>query len=111
MSLRVIRANDEGVHSLLCGDFNGDMGCEGGLRGVKEPTKAKKVVLEFMREHSCHAANLMNNAHGSIDTFSCHNGASVNDYMMIPDLYKERVVSCHVDDEHPLNIERFPGFV
>ena len=119
----VLDANDEYTYNLLCGDFNGDMGQKGGIRGKGVSTKAGETVLEFMDRHRCHAANLMGHATGSVNTFSSHNGSSTIDYAMIPDMYRERVVACHVESQHTLNtsdhypiqvelnIERIPGFI
>ena len=98
-----LEANDDEVHKLICGDFNGDMGHEGGPRGIRQPTRAGRHVGQFMGRHNCIAANLMRHAEGSIDTFVSHNGASTIDYVMVPEGYRRRVLSCKTECDNPLN--------
>ena len=60
-----IEGLDDNVIPIVAGDFNGDMGEQGGPRGVGRPTKAGLTVLNFMEEHHFVATNMLDKASGS----------------------------------------------
>ena len=94
---------DEDVVPILCGDFNGDMGNMGGPRGLDPPTRAGRLVADFMYKHNMIATNMLDVCEGPIHTFESHNGSSCIDYVMIPSFMENAVVSCRVENEHALN--------
>ena len=114
---------EEGAVPIICGDFNGDMGAEGGPRGYGKPTRAGREVLKFMRDQNLIAANLMTTATGPVDTYIGHNGSSVIDYVFIPQPLGDKIRSCrtgrnegsntsdHVPIEVSLDIASLPRSV
>ena len=119
----IVENMDDNTVPIICGDFNGDMGKEGGNRGVRPPTKAGKAVARFMDKHNMIAVNLLDVASGDINTFESHNGQSTLDYIMIPEYMRGSVLSSHTgrgeegntSDHLPveaeLNIELLPRMV
>ena len=99
----IIESFEEGAVNIVTGDLNGDIGMDGGPRSTKPPTRAGKIILDFIDKYNFIAANLQAEATGSIETFSCHNGASTIDYVLIPNTYKDIIVTCHTDPDHVLN--------
>ena len=91
----VLESLDDDTTPIICGDFNGNIGKAGGPRGYGEATRAGKYVSNFMDRQNLIAVNLMDTATGVVDTFNCHNGKSVIDYIMIPGHMKNKVLSCH----------------
>ena len=99
----ILETLDEESVNIIAGYFNGDIGIEGGPRGSKPATTAGRNVLNFINKYEYIAANLLEGATGSVDTFTCHNGSSTIDFIMVPKTYCENVVSCHICPDHVLN--------
>ena len=99
----IIGSLDDDIVPIVCGDFNGDMGTEGGPRGRGAPTRAGKSVLNFLRRQNFTAVNLMGNATDSLFTYEGHNGTSTIDYVMVPKYLEERIISVHTDRDADLN--------
>ena len=99
----IIESIGEGVFPIVSGDFNGNVGSEGGVRGLGPPTRAGKVVLEFMGRQRLVAVNLMGTTTGSVNTFEGHNGKSTLDYVMVPECMRENVLRCHVGAHEDVN--------
>ena len=95
------RDGDEKV--ILGGDFNGDVGVEGGPRGTREPTRHGEKVMNFVNEYNYHIANLDGKAAGPVDTFYGPTGSSCIDYFMVPNELKDMIHECKVIEEEPLN--------
>ena len=94
---------EEGAIPVVCGDFNGNIGRKGGIRGKGTPTKAGITVLNFMARQNLLAANLTQIATGQIDTYEGHNGRSLIDYIMVPEYISDRVTRCHTGQNEALN--------
>ena len=88
---------------IICGDFNGDPGAEGGARHHGPATKAGKIILKFMRDHNLVSVNLSGKASGPIDTYQGHNGSSAIDHIMLPKYLESEVISCCVGRNESLN--------
>ena len=99
----VVNSFEDGAHIIVCGDFNGDIGCLGGSRGIKTPGPRGRLVANFFKRHDLLATNLQPYATGPINTFFSHNGASCLDYVAIPEVLDKLVGECHVEEWHPLN--------
>ena len=99
----IIESLDEGSINIITGDLNGDIGAEGGPRSSRPPTRAGKAVLNFLRKYEYVAANLLERASGSLPTFTCHNGSSTIDYVLVPKAYIDNVISCYTEADHVLN--------
>ena len=105
----IVESFENGAVNIITGDLNGDLGIDGGPRGMKPATRAGREVLKFTKKYDYIAANLMSIAIGSVNTFACHNGASTLDYVMLPRAYSDNVMSCYTNPEHPLNTsDHFP---
>ena len=91
------------VIPIIGGDFNGDMGKQGGPRGRGPTTKAGALVLEFMKEHNMMAVNLMTRARGNVNTFESHNGNSTIDYVCVPKFMGKNIIACKTGNYPGLN--------
>ena len=95
--------------TVICGDFNGDMGQVGGFRGAGVTTQAGKFVAEFLTKHSMVAVNLLELAKGPVHTFESHIGSSCIDYILIPEFMVDAILSCNVFGDNGLNTsDHFP---
>ena len=94
---------DDNIIPIVGGDFNGDIGDQGGPRGIGRATKAGQNVLSFMKDHNLIAVNLMSKSTGSRRTYEGHNGSSTIDYVMIPEYLRDNVISCHTGNNYALN--------
>ena len=105
----IISNLDRDTIPIIAGDFNGDIGSEGGPRSKRHPTKAGSLVLKFIHDHNLCAANLSRYATGSVETFEGHNGSTTIDYVLIPACLMHTLASCHTSRDHPLNTsDHFP---
>ena len=105
----VIDSLDEGAVNIISGDLNGDVGAQGGPRSRRPPTRSGRIILSFLEKYNLVAANLLDLATGSVDTFSCHNGSSTIDYIIIPKAYIGNIVACHTISDNALNTsDHFP---
>ena len=100
---------DDDVIPIICGDLNGDMGRAGGPRGLGEPTRAGRLIVDFKVKYDLVAANLLNLGSGPVHTFESHNGSSCIDYILTPRFMEDMILSCKVRGEEPLNTsDHFP---
>ena len=105
----IVESLEDGAANIITGDFNGDIGREGGPRGHRSAKRAGREVLKFMNKYEYIAANLLSKASGAIDTFTCHNGSSTLDYALIARAYTDSIISCYTCPDHPLNTsDHFP---
>ena len=100
----IIENTETGSNSIVCGDFNGDMGMMGGERGFKNSTKEGRLVYNFMVKHDLWAANLSPSATGPINTFYGPNGDSCIDYILVPNVLKGVTQECITMENEPLNV-------
>ena len=98
-----IEGLDDNVIPIVAGDFNGDIGRQGGPRGIGRATKAGITVLNFIEEQNFAATNLLSMATGAIRTYEGHIGTSTIDYILIPSYLTDRIVSCHTGSNAALN--------
>ena len=87
----------------LGGDFNGNVGREGGERLKGAPTKAGKVVMNFINEHNLVAVNLLPVAQGPVCSYQGHNGNSCIDYILVPRYMMKQVASCRTGRNESMN--------
>ena len=99
----IIGGLEEGAIPVICGDFNGDMGSEGGTRGEGQPTRAGRLVLDFANSQNLIAANLSSIATGQVSTYEGHNGRSLIDYIMIPKFLLDKMRKCQTGRNEALN--------
>ena len=85
---------EEGSINIIGGDLNADMGRSGGPRSPKVATKMGKKLLRFSNNFDLYALNLAESAQGALNTFIGPNGESCIDYIMVPSVLRESIVSC-----------------
>ena len=93
----------EDSHYFIAGDFNADIGFEGGPRGLHGPTERGQLLLRFMERHNFIASNMQNYATGPVSTHYGPNSESTLDYILVPYEIADNVTACSVKNEHPLN--------
>ena len=99
----IVDSLEDNTTVIICGDLNGDIGSAGGPRHKRAPTKAGKVILNFMREYNLTSANLMSLSSGPVDTYYGHNGSSSIDHILIPRFMEKNVVSCRTGRNEACN--------
>ena len=105
----ILEGTEEGCVNIIGGDFNCDIGSEGGPRGNRAPTRAGSILLQFMNRYHLLALNMTASVTGPVDTFDGSNGRSCIDYVLIPSDLIDNIKVCRVDDSLPLNTsDHFP---
>ena len=99
----IINSNNDGTLSILCGDFNADLGYLGGPRSNKQPTKTGKKVIDFFREFALTASNMQQYAIGPVNTFSGGMGTSAIDFIAIPEFLNDKAIRCEVIKDDVMN--------
>ena len=99
----ILDSFEESKCTIIGGDFNGNIGQEGGVRGLGMPTSAGKNVVRFMKNQNLIAANLTPIAKRQINTYYGHNGSSLIDYIMVPAYFEDMIVKCHTGRNEALN--------
>ena len=99
----ILESLEDGVIPIVCGDFNGDIGAEGGSRGLRAPTKAGRLVLKFMHRQHLVAINQKGLTTGDAYTFECHNVRSTLDYIMIPEHMQGCIKRCSIGGYEAIN--------
>ena len=89
--------------TVICGDFNGDVGFLGGKRSNRPPSSQGRLVANFFNEMSLFPTNLDQTSAGPVNTFRGGMGSSTVDYIAIPLCLKSSLKSCQVYDENILN--------
>ena len=74
-----------------------------GSRGQRAPSRQGKLLWEFVKNFDFFACNLDAIAEGPVDTHQGPTGSSAIDYILVPETIRDRLVSCMVSDNHPLN--------
>ena len=75
----ILESREDDSVSVVCGDFNGDMGMLGGPRVGNKPTRQGRLVANLLRKHDMFAANLQMESHSPVYTFEGCNGTSFID--------------------------------
>ena len=94
---------DEGSISIVCGDYNGDVGHLGGPKSTRRPTVQGRKIMNFFNEFSLYPCNLDASAKGPLNTFRGGIGSSTIDYLALPLCMRDNVVSCEVLTDPILN--------
>ena len=94
---------EAGSLTLVCGDFNGDLGHLGGPRSTRKPTNYGRKAFKFLEEFSLCPVNLCDIATGPLNTFKGGVGSSTIDYIAIPSCLIQDVISCKVLEDAILN--------
>ena len=94
---------ERGSLTLICGDFNGDMGHLGGPKSNRKPTNTGRKLMKFFDEFSLNPCNLSDIAKGPVNTFRGGVGSSTIDYFAVPECLSNEIVSCEVLEDPILN--------
>ena len=87
----ILESREGNSISILCGDFNGDVGNVGGYRGTRNPTQQGSLVYRFLQRHNLVDCNMLTYATGPLHTFESHNAHTTFDYIAIPSLVVPKV--------------------
>ena len=99
----IINTGENGTCTLLCGDFNADMGYLGGKRSTRKPTKVGRTLDKFLNELDLVAINMTNITRGPLNTFNGGVGSSTIDYITIPKCMYNLVLRCEVLGDEIIN--------
>ena len=99
----IVESREANSHIILLGDFNGDIGVQGGPRGRRAPSRRGRYILRFFNRYGFTAINRQMDSLGPIDTFFSHNGNSTIDYIVIPEYLRANVIDCRVSIWDALN--------
>ena len=99
----IIDRNEQGTISILCGDFNADIGFLGGNRSNRQPSKTGTKVAKFFEEFDLIACNMQPYAKGPLNTFCGGMGSSCIDFVAIPQCLSNLVLRCDVIRDDIMN--------
>ena len=99
----ILESREAGDLNIVCGDFNADVGNQGGPRGIKPPTKQGAHLMKLVNEFGLTICNLSEKATGPTNTYEGPTGTSSIDYIMVPPELTDRIISCRVIDYTVLN--------
>ena len=99
----IVESREEDSITIICGDFNGDIGYRKGPKFYKRPNKQGTLVANFFRRHGLFPVNLQDFTVGASHTFEGCNGKSFIDYIAMPEVIMDSVTSCRVGEWHELN--------
>ena len=94
---------ETGSLTMLCGDFNGDVGVLGGKKSTRRPTALGRKLMKFFNEYSLLLCNMQSYSTGPLNTFIGGVGSSTIDYIAVPYGLRDDIVSCEVLVDHALN--------
>ena len=99
----IIENFEPGSQTIICGDFNGDVGQNFGGRGNITANKHGSYVCKFLKKYNLVPTNTLSKTEGPIHTFNGHNSTSTLDYICIPKNLVPCVYSTKVISEGNLN--------
>ena len=99
----VIESRDAGAHIITLGDFNGDIGRDGGPRGTRGATSRGEKVIHFFDRHGLIPLNMREGTLGPVDTYMGNVNGSTLDYIAVSPFLASLTVKCFVHELHELN--------
>ena len=99
----LIHSREDRAMIVVAGDFNGDVGRQGGPRGLREATSRGKKVQTFFDRHDLIPLNMQEGATGPVETYEGPLSKSTLDYIAIPSVMLPQVIKCYVHDWSALN--------
>ena len=88
---------------LVLGDLNCHLGCAEGPRSSADPNFRGKQWKDILDSHSLYVPSLSQLATGPVHTFSSGSNSTTLDYIIGNVATSTVMVSCKVEEEHPLN--------
>ena len=98
-----IESMETGSLTLVCGDYNGDLGHYGGPKSTRKPTTLGKKVFKFLEDFSLFASNMSSSTKGPLNTFRGGAGSSTIDYIAVPTCLRDDIISSEVLEDAILN--------
>ena len=99
----VLRSREHNAINVVCGDFNADIGVEGGNRSKKQATARGKALMNTINEFGFSALNLGPKATGPVCTYVGPTGSTTIDYILAPQEINDKVLRCKVLRDEALN--------
>ena len=99
----ILESTEDGSINIIGGDLNGDLGSEGGTRSHNITNREGLILSRFTKKYGFIATNLEDYAVGPINTFYGPNSQSCLDYVLVPRIIGNSVISCTVKSEEALN--------
>ena len=94
---------EEGSQTVVCGDFNGDVGDLFERNIGKKPNRQGKQLYEFTKRYNLIPANMLNQTLGPVETFVGPFNRSTLDYIMIPKNFVHNISSTEVLNDEIMN--------
>ena len=101
--VEIVEAREEGSFVIIGGDINGDLGSITGTRSQRAPSDRGIQFYEVVEKFNLYVCNLNDVASGPIDTFQGPTGSSTIDYVCIPQVLSQDLLTCVTSDNDPLN--------
>ena len=101
--IEIVDSREEGSYCIIGGDVNGDLGSLCGSRSKRAANDRGSLFHETILRYNLIACNLETTTTGPVDTYQGPTGSSTIDYICIPGIFKNIIVSCVVSDNDPLN--------
>ena len=99
----IVESMETGSLTMICGDFNGDVGHLGGNKSTRKPTTVGRKLMKFFKEYSLILCNMEDSSKGPLNTFRGGVGASTIDYVAVPTSLYDDVLSCEVLENPVIN--------
>ena len=99
----IVECTEIGSINIIGGDFNGDIGREGGPRSLKPPTRPGQLVVSFIKKYRMIATNMLETTTGPVETYGNGSNMSCIDYILIPDDIRDRLLQSSVAPYCALN--------
>ena len=99
----ILDSREPGTVNVICGEFNANVGREGGPRGQGPATRQRALLMKLVNEFGLTICNLGENADGPINTYVGPMGSSIIDYIMVSPEVDDSVSGCKVLEDDVLN--------
>ena len=101
--IEIYESREPGAAIIIGGDINGDMGTLIGSRSTRAPSERGRRFFEVVQRYNLVVCNMLDICTGPVDTFNGPTGSSTIDYICIPAMLFDKLCSCQVADNDPLN--------
>ena len=98
-----VESMETGSLTMICGDYNGDVGHLGGPRSNRKPSPTGRKLMNFFNEYSLSLCNMWSSTIGPLNTFKGGVGSSTIDYVAMPISLSKDVVQCEVLEDSIMN--------
>ena len=99
----IFESREAGAITIIGGDLNGDLGYDLGNKSSRPPSKQGRLLSEFVTRYNLYPVNLDKSTTGPLDTFNGPTGSSTIDYFLVPSNERNKISSCCVSADEPLN--------